>query len=208
MRPSTPSSSSPRLVLVTPLGLISRAARRSLWPVKFLAVPAALIGLLFVSDSWIFGVYAEVARMLSLVYLLFQASMSYAVVASLCRFPWKACVLCRRCEGKNMVLWVMTAVIGGCLVTRMGMGMGMETGCRTPGACCSGKGCQCRRGMACLWCVEGRMWCRSSPFPLAARRDGARASALASASSSSGLGCELSRRALLLSSVTRWVCHN
>lgn len=44
----------------------------SLWPLKFLAVAGCLGGFLFLPDPAMFGVYAEVARVLSLLWMLFQ----------------------------------------------------------------------------------------------------------------------------------------
>ncbi|CAM9467415.1 unnamed protein product [Scytosiphon promiscuus] len=44
----------------------------NLWPLKFLAVAASLGGALFLPDPALFGVYAEIARVLSIVWMLFQ----------------------------------------------------------------------------------------------------------------------------------------
>lgn len=46
--------------------------QHSLWPLKFLAVAGTLGGALFLPDPAVFGVYAEVARVLSLLWMLFQ----------------------------------------------------------------------------------------------------------------------------------------
>lgn len=45
----------------------------SLWPLKFLAVGGGFMGLLFLPDPVLFGVYAEVARLLSFLWMVFQA---------------------------------------------------------------------------------------------------------------------------------------
>lgn len=45
---------------------------KSLWPLKFLAVAACFGGTLFMPEPALFGVYAEIARVLSLVWLVFQ----------------------------------------------------------------------------------------------------------------------------------------
>lgn len=50
----------------------NQTVNRSLWPLKFLAVSASLLGVLFLPEPALFGVYAEVARVLSLVWMLFQ----------------------------------------------------------------------------------------------------------------------------------------
>ncbi|CAN0291958.1 unnamed protein product, partial [Ectocarpus sp. 12 AP-2014] len=44
----------------------------NLWPFKFLAVAGGVGGMLFLPDPALFGVYAEVARVLSLGWMLFQ----------------------------------------------------------------------------------------------------------------------------------------
>ncbi|CAM9409985.1 unnamed protein product [Ectocarpus sp. 13 AM-2016] len=44
----------------------------NLWPLKFLAVAGGVGGMLFLPDPALFGVYAEVARVLSLGWMLFQ----------------------------------------------------------------------------------------------------------------------------------------
>eukprot|EP00903_Cladosiphon_okamuranus_P014540 g13487.t1 len=44
----------------------------NLWPLKFLAVAGMVGGALFLPDPALFGVYAEVARVLSLLWMLFQ----------------------------------------------------------------------------------------------------------------------------------------
>ncbi|CAM9286467.1 unnamed protein product [Pylaiella littoralis] len=44
----------------------------NLWPLKFLAVAGSLVGALFMPEPALFGVYAEVARVLSVVWMLFQ----------------------------------------------------------------------------------------------------------------------------------------
>lgn len=46
--------------------------QHSLWPLKFLAVAGSLGGALFLPEPALFGVYAEVARVLSLLWMLFQ----------------------------------------------------------------------------------------------------------------------------------------
>lgn len=54
--------------------------KQSLWPVKFLAVAGGFGALLFLPDPALFGVYAEVARVLSLVWMLFQVSKVMTVL--------------------------------------------------------------------------------------------------------------------------------
>lgn len=48
------------------------AVTNSLWPLKFLAVAGSLGGAMFLPEPALFGVYAEVARVLSLLWMLFQ----------------------------------------------------------------------------------------------------------------------------------------
>ncbi|CAM9925972.1 unnamed protein product, partial [Sphacelaria rigidula] len=43
-----------------------------LWSIKFLAVAGGLVGFLFLPEPGLFGVYADVARVLSLLWLMFQ----------------------------------------------------------------------------------------------------------------------------------------
>ena len=72
---STPSSSLTPPSPPSPL-LIMRyvcfSPTCSLWPIRFLVVAASFGCVLFIPEPAVFGVYAEVARVLSIVWMLFQ----------------------------------------------------------------------------------------------------------------------------------------
>ncbi|CAM9601813.1 unnamed protein product, partial [Hapterophycus canaliculatus] len=59
-------------VLMATVGGAIHYVYANLWPLKFLAVAGSLGGALFLPEPGLFGVYAEIARVLSVVWMLFQ----------------------------------------------------------------------------------------------------------------------------------------
>ena len=83
--PPTPAYLTPRPPLTPPLCCLCVACavsrNDSFWPVRFLAVAATFGCAMFIPEPAVFGVYAEVARVLSIVWMLFQVQNIRAYVS-------------------------------------------------------------------------------------------------------------------------------